>query len=44
MRTTATGASHTFSGVLELLKVLEDLIDHDDASTATTPPAEGATP
>jgi hypothetical protein len=42
--TTTTGASHPFSGVLELLKVLEDLLDRDEASPATTPPDEGATP
>jgi len=44
IRTSTTGASHPFSGVLELLKVLEDLLDHHEVSTATTPSAKGATP
>jgi hypothetical protein len=42
--TVATGTGHPFSGVLELLKVLEDLLDRDEASAANTPPTEGEAP
>jgi hypothetical protein len=44
IRTARSERAYAFSGVLELLKVLEDLLDDHQSTPVTTPPSEKDTP